>query len=239
MDGWLCNKIGLTSLYTLSRQIYDKKYVKSRISKHLKYAQRLSWTEGLFYAIVAVIFENKEQKCKTRSKWVFVALFWMIFHPFYAFMQQKTALLWIKMRFWWAEVDSNHRSRRRQIYSLIHLAALESAHLLNFSWSRWLDSNPQPADYKSAALPIELHRQVHSRLRVTRKFIKNFLVVPWGGIEPPTGRFSVCCSTNWATKAFMATQNGLEPSTSSVTGWRSNQLSYWAIAIGTQTSACI
>ncbi len=28
---------------------------------------------------------------------------------------------------WWAEVDSNHRSRRRQIYSLIHLATLESA----------------------------------------------------------------------------------------------------------------
>ena len=35
----------------------------------------------------------------------------------------------INTRFWWAEVDSNHRSRRRQIYSLIHLAALESARI--------------------------------------------------------------------------------------------------------------
>ena len=30
---------------------------------------------------------------------------------------------------WWEEVDSNYRSRRRQIYSLIHLAALESSRI--------------------------------------------------------------------------------------------------------------
>ena len=37
----------------------------------------------------------------------------------------------VRFRFyWWTEVDSNHRSLRRQIYSLIHLAALEPVRLL-------------------------------------------------------------------------------------------------------------
>ena len=27
-------------------------------------------------------------------------------------------------------------------------------------WSWWTDSNPRPADYKSAALPTELHQQL-------------------------------------------------------------------------------
>ncbi len=92
----------------------------------------------------------------------------------------------------WAKMDSNHRSRRQQIYSLPHLATLVFARfqctfptslpfpLSGFprracrlvstgfpfgreggfwlllppvdSSSRWRDSNPRPADYKSAAL---------------------------------------------------------------------------------------
>ncbi len=30
-------------------------------------------------------------------------------------------------------------------------------------WSWWTDSNPRPADYKSAALPTELHQQLSTR----------------------------------------------------------------------------
>lgn len=30
---------------------------------------------------------------------------------------------------WWERVDSNHRSRRQQIYSLPHLTALELSHI--------------------------------------------------------------------------------------------------------------
>ena len=67
---------------------------------------------------------------------------------------------------WWEGVDSNHRSRRRQIYSLMHLATLQPArikflprpHRWTGIWSWRLESNPQPADYKSAALPVELRQ---------------------------------------------------------------------------------
>ena len=53
-----------------------------------------------------------------------------------------------------------------------------------WSWRR--DLNPQPADYKSAALPIELHQHIAQPQEIK-----------------------------------MATRKGLEPSTSSVTGWHS------------------
>ena len=62
---------------------------------------------------------------------------------------------------WWERVDSNHWSRRQQIYSLPPLAARELSHIrFLLFWSWWTDSNPRPADYKSAALPTELHQRL-------------------------------------------------------------------------------
>ena len=65
---------------------------------------------------------------------------------------------------WWGKVDSNHRRHCQQIYSLSHLAPLEFPHI-NLRWSWWTDSNPRPADYKSAALPAELHQHLNRRCR--------------------------------------------------------------------------
>ena len=48
---------------------------------------------------------------------------------------------------------------KQQIYSLPHLTALELSHM-KFKWSWWTDLNPRPADYKSAALPTELHQRI-------------------------------------------------------------------------------
>ena len=68
-----------------------------------------------------------------------------------------------KRRKWWMGMDSNHRSQRRQIYSLFPLATREPIHFQKTCtlWSWWGESNPQPADYKSAALPIELHQHLY------------------------------------------------------------------------------
>ena len=53
---------------------------------------------------------------------------------------------------------------RGQIYSLLQLPLCDSPDLMNPEGflknpSRWRDSNPRQADYKSATLPTELHRR--------------------------------------------------------------------------------
>ena len=51
-------------------------------------------------------------------------------------------------------MDSNHRRRKPT-----DLQSAPFSHSGISPWSRRWDSDPQPADYKSAALPIELRRQ--------------------------------------------------------------------------------
>ena len=57
---------------------------------------------------------------------------------------------------WWGEMDSNHRSR-----STTDLQSAPFGHSgISPFWSWWTESNPRPADYKSAALPAELHQRI-------------------------------------------------------------------------------
>ncbi len=66
---------------------------------------------------------------------------------YYAGFNRKSGRGWIRT----IEV------KEQQIYSLPPLATRELSHI-KFKWSWWTDSNPRPADYKSAALPTELHQ---------------------------------------------------------------------------------
>ena len=62
--------------------------------------------------------------------------------------------------------------------------------LINWSW--WTDSNPWPADYKSAALPTELHQRIARKTRlVTHRRFE--LRTPW---------LKVKCSANWANESY-------------------------------------
>ena len=103
----------------------------------------------------------------------------------------KRPYLSIRSFCWWERVDSDHRSETQQIYSLPPLATRERSHdikLLRKNWSWWTDSNPRPADYKSAALPTELHQLIafcrslttsilyHKLLYLSSVFLKNFKV---------------------------------------------------------------
>ena len=104
----------------------------------------------------------------------------------------KKALAFASAFFWWKRVDSNHRSRRQQIYSLPPLATRELFRIQfvevgKKNWSWWTDSNPRPADYKSAALPAELHQHLNARIiyhkssaesRVKSKKIEIFVQFP-------------------------------------------------------------
>ena len=67
-------------------------------------------------------------------------------------------------------------------------------------WCRLSELNGWPTDYKSVALPTELSR--HTKIVCVvhyNHFKRDYqIMVPRGGIEPPTRGFSILCSTDWA-----------------------------------------
>jgi hypothetical protein len=92
-------------------------------------------------------------------------------------------------------------------------------HFKNERWCRPEDLNPQPTDYKSVALPIELGRQIfnHGGLRRSRTAdTLSFNQV----------LYQLSYQAYILLYLLMAVWTGLEPATSCVTGRHSNQLNY-------------
>ena len=92
-------------------------------------------------------------------------------------------------------------------------------------WWRWGESNSWPPACKAGALPAELHPQIYYW---TNPF-------KWWAQMDSNHRphaYQACALTTWAMrpfiklKDFLVGTNGLEPSTSRLSGVRSNHLSY-------------
>ena len=80
------------------------------------------------------------------------------------------------LKLWWRGVDSNHRRLKPTDLQSAPFDRSGTSPDLCRSWSwRW-DSNPQPADYKSAALPIELRQQHPLSTRVATIFPGPYIV---------------------------------------------------------------
>ena len=94
---------------------------------------------------------------------------------------------------WWGEVDSNHRSHGRQIYSLFPLAAREPHHAIQKAFCFL----PQPEE---GAWPSPATRtNGPGNLELVFIALRNMELTM--GIEPATCWLQISCSASWATPA--------------------------------------
>ena len=117
--------------------------------------------------------------------------------------QIKETSVWMSLYFggrWWIRTTEVIDDR----FTVCSLWPLGKPSIFNYQldWSWWTDLNPRPADYKSAALPTELHQHFikssclsdlfsipHAGVFVNR-FVRNYCILFFRSIESDT-----CCRT--------------------------------------------
>ena len=122
-------------------------------------------------------------------------------------------------------MDSNHRSRRRQIYSLFPLAAREPSHDIKLPYKK------NGAGERNRTINLLITNQLLCLIELHQRAVK--YSIPMIGASgrnrtTDTGIFSPLLYLLSYRSKTLATRKGLEPSTSSVTGWRTNHLYYRA-----------
>ena len=98
------------------------------------------------------------------------------------------------------------------------------------------DSNPRPTDYKSVALPTELIRHITAAAAPCTSASSPLIEFRTGTNFSKANPFTQHLKSYWIINfiitqrlTYLATLTGVEPVTSSVTGWHSNHLNYKAI----------
>ena len=124
-------------------------------------------------------------------------------------------------------MDSNHRSRRRQIYSLFPLAAREPSHI-KFALPKQKSPNKKNgAGEWNRTINLLITNQLLCLIELHQR-VSQCVGASGRNRTTDTGIFSPLLYLLSYRSKTLATRKGLEPSTSSVTGWRTNHLYYRA-----------
>src|SRR3954447_12050486 len=115
---------------------------------------------------------------------------------------------------WWAGRESNPHSRRRLIYSQRSSPPAQPTHMrlrrraetavswwarrpIDERWSRRRDSNPEPAVYKTAALPIELRRHDGQGHTADDRFRRRGMIRSVGSERQPSPTVRSWSDVDW------------------------------------------